>query len=791
MKTKGGSGIIIEPIDGVVTDQKAVIDIILSHPNTQIKYKHTDSTGGFLFDVTFNRDIHGINLQICDTTQIDDAATVFRKPTKMLLKVILMDDAPGGHFLEITPRGGTYRRVSIISKVETKREVETQQAIFNGSFDQYFEAICPNIFYAINCRSVPDVGNTAERIFNKSAIILQIAREFGVSVDCMRDRRGIVDNPGRDLAFIFMEFPDNGRDDTPIRMISDMFKPWGDPMKGQTPMPPVNTDAKRQLIEAYIYEVIRLWGIGYIHGDLHLDNALYVTRRGLQYISGNPYRVYLIDFGRTEQRGVNNSIDAFRASATVNTYWSYQFMYDQIQRVTDRMYDRLKSARRMVKGIFSAWVVQNVGVFRRYREVTYSSFNLNNNTYDLGIYDAIKGLAEGRNIFIDAQPYHNVRVLPFVIPFNNGHYYYGMNDATRRNLEEIERHRILQSRHINGGYPVLNIQIQYAELVILKWILVVDYYGFPNMYFSRVSSRFEAGTKHIDIIRNTKPRHIIAAGELKIDNVNNIGYYNLNAGTFIQKVYIDRPRPDDYACIQRVTLVCFKLFLGSNTRFTEETFIDERLFSEVTERNYLINFASSGAINEYTTNLAVANRKLNESRGGRVKHSNTTNNTLHTELMPQKALLDIGKQQPRRITKKEIQALLDIGKQQPRRITNKEIHDLLDGFEPQSIDDYKRAIENSNKVQYELDTEITPILVAMPKDELNFLEFYSDDKIGNEKKAEIHESICGFMGKVFEKQLPEFERKPEFKPHRKTHRKTKSSGSKSTRSKSTRSKSPK
>lgn len=197
-------------------------------------------------------------------------------------------------------------------------EIKTQLDVFNKSMDQYLEPICPSVVYTQICRSYNEKKKLLNLFIDPQYVApvfpaqpAQPARSVKPSVI-----EGLSQTKVNNMKYIFEDVLDKdifrsqfksermNRDKTPqwfqygivvMEFLQD-FLPVKDFIQDTSARKPTDSDKKfyKQLT---MYEIWRLYNIGYMHGDIHLENAM--LHRNYKYIKGRDGRVIIIDFGAT------------------------------------------------------------------------------------------------------------------------------------------------------------------------------------------------------------------------------------------------------------------------------------------------------------------------------------------------------------------------------------------------------------------------------------------------------------------------------------------------------------
>ena len=242
------------------------------------------SRGGYLFTCDLKTPYKGI---------YPGYDTVIYDITKILMKIVQIQN-PNEYIYECNGK-------EVISEQTFNDEVSIQKDILKKSLDFTLEPICPNIIFGgIGTLTLSNIGPFFSEL--KNIIIINI------------NQRG---NHNFKYGIIAMECLSG----TPVRNLFPNWSPRGPGLNEQG----VITFEQNWSLRNYLYQIMRLRKIGYIHGDLHLGNAIYVNN--YDYISN--MRVYLIDFGKSHRAGNYSKFDIDEMlNIGGNDYWSYKILKD-------------------------------------------------------------------------------------------------------------------------------------------------------------------------------------------------------------------------------------------------------------------------------------------------------------------------------------------------------------------------------------------------------------------------------------------------------------------------------
>lgn len=301
---------------------KEISKLIWTNPNTRYERIPSNSIGGFLYKVILADDQKNYMKKL----------TAFEeKPVhQFLLKVVIMSDYKDSNKYKSIDG----RRPS--SKDDFMNECEIQNDIFNGSYDMYLEPICPFILtqdiipYSEFNRVIDYIKGDENEEFKNKLIEIHNSRILIDKSDDKNKKDKVVGPVIFDIGLIFMEYLDNS---IPLAKYFPLWKtPPSHNKKCMGHYKYILSDDENvknnqlQLLDIYIYELIRLWKLGYIHGDNHLDNAMYIgdANGTFDYDYINNKRLYLIDFGLSRRHNFDiNSVEQLIKNVSRSVYWSY------------------------------------------------------------------------------------------------------------------------------------------------------------------------------------------------------------------------------------------------------------------------------------------------------------------------------------------------------------------------------------------------------------------------------------------------------------------------------------
>lgn len=255
------------------------------------------SVGGWLYRIQLSAPIVGV------TSVYPGRRPVLNPMSTILIKLVQIGDTK--------TYDDQWSNKEITTNTVIAEEIKLQTIAYQQSMSVFCEPICPNIISFIRILR----GGIGMATLNKFPIL----REKIVS---------IFENPYyniKSIGFIAMEMLDG------CQPISSAFPLWGNRAGQLAVINPLST-VQENILQNYLYQLIRLKKLGINHGDTHLENALYIEN----YTYINNFRVYLIDFGRativdtnlTNQHGICN-----------RGYWSYRQMHEYAQSKFNGNYD--------------------------------------------------------------------------------------------------------------------------------------------------------------------------------------------------------------------------------------------------------------------------------------------------------------------------------------------------------------------------------------------------------------------------------------------------------------------
>ena len=366
------------------------------------------------------------------------------------------------------------------------KEVEMQTNIYNSSLDCWFEPICPSIIksgiVSYNSRQPTDLDEYND-------VIEQLLRFMGFSSSDYK------------VGYIFMELIESAK------MVSTLFPDYSE----QNPVIPNGnfSDLQACMINNYVYQLYRLYSIGYIHGDVHLGNALYMEN--YDYIQN--HRVYLIDFGKTEPISLSNN---YLYTYTPHDFWSYRQMKSVLENVSleqltemCNLYEStdINDARhRFIEKLYNDQILLRLNPVL----ITHPDLRLLNIDLIFKVYN------------IPLRNYQIEETLNVNTTFNNScKYDIKSNGITKKyyiNIlkENYDQEIVTMVKNANLIKSFCDSEFNSCILIdaLFLWIIGVDVELKPKIFFILVESCFEFATKHSTLMQLYGITNLYCAGEM-------------------------------------------------------------------------------------------------------------------------------------------------------------------------------------------------------------------------------------------------------------------------------------
>lgn len=528
-----GSGIIHKNISN--DNLSYEIFKIITNPETKVKRMGVNSGGGFLFDITLPKPDEFQSLTSQNVTNV----------TNVICKIVVIGNNRAVGNISSTFKYKQEQREREVTTLEIfNEECNTQIFLYNQSYDKFLESICPKIiFYThINSDNKRNVMNSTvdNEIINMMKYILsQNGNFYDIGFICMEKLNNM-----NEIKHLYLEnYVQERQTDLQVkRDINEILTTSDEHLL-----------RFKRVLDNYLYELIRLWRIGYTHGDTHLENAMYLDNgTPYHYIDGE--RVLLIDFGRTKQNVKNkedlnfvkNDWEYMSYNITtlicneniISPYWSYKLLYYYNNRVnTFEWYQnickkRYNSKIDFLKTLTTENPITNVTTTItdfRYNFfdkqnippnafTTYEKFSAqyliqffdtpiyyNNNSYEL--------TTKFKTLNLDFFVYDIINQLKIGEDFFDIPIYFDNNNIT--NIDFI--------KHIFDNMP----------FGTYTWIL---YFKDNTLYLSffKVKSYHQIGSKHYCIALKKQITYYYSAGEMKKEIQTNFIYNFISGSFFLQ-----------------------------------------------------------------------------------------------------------------------------------------------------------------------------------------------------------------------------------------------------------------
>jgi hypothetical protein len=489
-------------------DNTSIFDILNREaPHITIEDMQVDSVGGYLYKLIFSRDVPELVSLYPGTPDIVH-------PTREIIVKFIQ--------INVTGSISEHNDMEVVSRLDFFREITIQSNVYQNSMDIWCEPICPNI---INSGSFS--RNSIERnLFDSYFITRSIIQTIFSNAD--------ID----EIGFIFMELI------TGAKPVVDAF-----PRYATNPLIRNLSDIQYRVLKNYAFQLIRLYQLGYIHGDTHLNNAMYLEN--YDYLEN--YRVYLIDFGRTTIVGntpitdIYSYLDEDEDNPGTN-YYSFRQMEHFIKNRVGQTEDSIIrwqnkqinkyikfSKQRFIEKMYNQRLLLDprlLNLYQTHTNLTFTNtdFIFQANEIPLRTYtlsdDFVLYMNSSNNCCLDMSM-NNTNIY---VGIDNEFRSYGQPDVTflKRNPEVFRTYvddEFLQY-NIPSGIFLWVIGMRAGSLI-------------PSIFFIVVQSCFEFGTKHLALMQHYGISSIYAAGEMLKNG--NVLTFNFLSGTFMIYEFLNPP----------------------------------------------------------------------------------------------------------------------------------------------------------------------------------------------------------------------------------------------------------
>ena len=554
-----GGGIIFNNNQNISIDD--TLYEILNDNSTKITNMNTSSIGGYLFNLTLDPKYKTLFTSL--------TSSGYYPINDMILKVVIIDT-----------NAGMFDNHEVVTIDTFNTECEIQTLIHNMSYDKFLESICPTI---IGKKHI-DHSNSGKLIGNNEVIMLI---------------RNFLRKTTYDIGLIFMEKLNS----KPISQLFDQN------LLIQNLNSPDLINNIKHVLDNYLYELGRLWRLGYIHGDTHLSNAMYLDN--YNYI--NNERVYLIDFGRSEKHNENildNDLMDKKICTDMKDWYSYKSL--QIYKNTiintpfGSWFEYMLNLRKESQMSFLKNLKDNhinlLSTIRKYEYNLFDEYKISPNTtfgyYDFNTYTAYLNNIIDEKAFINNNNNKEYTIIKKKIINNKDQLVYSIISGLEENREYYD---------INITDPTNNTKIDPG---IYVWVL---YYQDNSLKitFLRTMSYYEIGSKHYCIMIKKQITYYYSAGEMKTTDGINFTF-NFMSGTYMMSIGDRDPEYYEKLC-QVSSKIIEKLY--PNTSFVNDSFIKPDL--PIYQK--LFDFLeSNGVIEELVRTEETVEMEIDEMNGGRI-----------------------------------------------------------------------------------------------------------------------------------------------------------------------------
>jgi len=499
----------------IIPEIDATLARIFANINT-VANIGANSVGGYLFMATLNQPYRELS---------GGKPNVISDVNNILIKLI-----------QISTDDDMYQNKEVVTTATFMNEVNTQIDIFKRSLDVFIEPICPGIIYS----GIVDIGEIPTNN-NRFNAMLNVMRDF---------INGFNQHLPRSFGIIIMENGGAGTVETIIpEWHHDTPIPFSIPYD-TLPFIDGATMRKRNAMLNYLYQILRLKQLGYIHGDAHLGNALCLEN----YTYIHNMRVFLIDFGRTTITHTPG-MELDEILPDQGGWWSYQFLRD-----------------------FAVNIIAQFGsLTTAFEHYTNTYVTRSNISFLKRIHrrDTLDQLMNFRNrVMIIEQPTNYRFIAPynssFIFQYLNPNNFFDITIGVQRTTLPIlmandkpdryvfyrtdytleESRQLFQDPEIRSDYLTLYINEQFPYTLnafsqIYLWVIgsTADNLGEVNLYMLKAPSSYGIGSFHEVILQGYNLTRYYAAGEMRVTGniimVNLCSYY-MQHPDVLPHVRIDR-----------------------------------------------------------------------------------------------------------------------------------------------------------------------------------------------------------------------------------------------------------
>jgi hypothetical protein len=441
-----------------------------------------------------------------------------------MVKIILIDETS----MDETNKEAWFNHLQkeITTKTLFRNEIQKQVDIFRRSLDHFLEPICPCLLFS----STVKIGEKPKDKI--SSIILEKIKDEQIIFKDFSDPRNI--QIGTTSFYnLFEKF-------TIGIIVMDMLSEY---KTVQTAFPNYNLTNKydnpfllnpdqNTLLKNYVHQLFRLKSLGYLHGDTHLGNAMFIT--DYDYIENA--RVMLIDFGKTEYD--NQPSNLFNI-VTNDLFWSYECLQNYVSsksikhRGLMNFYNKLSEIRVLSKKRYVERLILGNFDVDVYKLIDNYNYNSDNKISKIDIIELLKAnkipeiSCQGNIDVLNINPTCNCCLVSQEHKFIN--YLIDGTAYTQEIVQEIFKNNI---HTIFIGNDLLN---NMGDSGIFLWVLGKGPDHIIRFYTIQVYTCMELASKHACLIQQGGIISLYAAGQLKYSRTNTHFYFdfNLTSGTYM------------------------------------------------------------------------------------------------------------------------------------------------------------------------------------------------------------------------------------------------------------------
>jgi hypothetical protein len=270
---------IIKPSFSNLPDEE-IIHYFIEH--STIKIFSSSSSSSLLYELTLQPDVETPYFRANYLTYPQVKHDLSRNIRTLLMKVIVIDNnVPSTgemRFIQVTtPSTPEEKPIELFcpSLYEFQKEVNTHIEIYHQSVQRFRTAICPAIIYTYQTKTTEQIHN----MFTKLIPLVNNTKDQTLTEQLFQKITSINNRSCNEVnvGFLFMEA---------LQGISVFAKINENPSMEST------------LHELCIIELEKLYRLGYVHGDPHLANFIFVPFCHDDLLPAN--KIFIIDFGRAQ-----------------------------------------------------------------------------------------------------------------------------------------------------------------------------------------------------------------------------------------------------------------------------------------------------------------------------------------------------------------------------------------------------------------------------------------------------------------------------------------------------------